>query len=301
MNRHAHLSRLSGLNGLGGLGRVLTRTTVDRAERRPWAQAATLGELGALTGLWLQGRLRTQPGYVGSVDVDEALAPGLADVLVACNRAGFLTRASQAADQDQHSPGRWVQLAAVEGHAEERVVRHLRSALRGTRFRIQARPPARIRPAGVVVTRYDGRPATTYGRATRAEIAASLTGAGPGAIRDVLGALYVVVWDPEPGHSTDLWDVLQAAVAPLIAQEPGLTAADRDNAAAFVLEHVRRPVELATESGLIADGDRMPMDPVMRARHTLACLTAQLVTQTDQAAQSAQSGLNSTVFTSRSE
>ncbi|MBL7261367.1 DUF6919 domain-containing protein [Paractinoplanes lichenicola] len=59
-------------------------------EDRPlWRAAESLDEVAALTARWLSGGIRSQPGYGGTVDVDEDDAQGLTAALIACNRAGF--------------------------------------------------------------------------------------------------------------------------------------------------------------------------------------------------------------------
>jgi hypothetical protein len=93
---------------------VLTMSATSEAEI--WAAARSLNDLCALTERWLRADLATQPGYSGSVDVDEEEAPGLTDACIALNRAGFLTRNSQAGfDGTGYDGARWTQLAAVDG------------------------------------------------------------------------------------------------------------------------------------------------------------------------------------------
>jgi Domain of unknown function (DUF6919) len=69
---------------------------LSRSERRVWADARTLDDAGELTAQWLDGTIRSQPGYYGPCDVDEDYCPGLTATLVACNRNGFVTMNSQA-------------------------------------------------------------------------------------------------------------------------------------------------------------------------------------------------------------
>jgi hypothetical protein len=86
------------------------------SEKEIWAAAGSLNDLCALTERWLRADLATQPGYSGSVDVDEDEAPGLTDACIALNRIGFLTRNSQAGFEGTGYDGaRWTQLAAVDG------------------------------------------------------------------------------------------------------------------------------------------------------------------------------------------
>ncbi|WP_157881130.1 DUF6919 domain-containing protein [Streptomyces griseoruber] len=64
------------------------------SDRRRWRSAHTVADLGELMALWLEGELRSWPGYMPGCGPDEEtthLIPSLA----ALNRAGFLTIASQ--------------------------------------------------------------------------------------------------------------------------------------------------------------------------------------------------------------
>jgi len=91
-----------------------------RREDRPlWAAAQSLPDLGGLTVRWLNGDLKSSPAYYGQVDVDEDLAPGLTDALIALNRAGFVTDQSQGAcdDPDLYAAAPWE--AWVMGFADD--------------------------------------------------------------------------------------------------------------------------------------------------------------------------------------
>lgn len=193
------------------------RTLAVAQERRRWAQARSLTELCALTSLWLDGTLSSQPGY-GSVDVDEHLAPGLTQALVALNRAGVLTRNSQAGYRGPGYGGAGcTQLAAVEGYARQPIIEHLRGQLAGTPYRIRTWRPRQLgtsrQPAAVVVTRRSGLPYTQFGWApTRRQLALELAGCSPAAVADVQAATCLTIWDPVPGRNT-LWADLSAVLS----------------------------------------------------------------------------------------
>lgn len=104
---------------------------MSRAERKMWATASTLVQLGYLMADWLEGRIPSQPGYPGRQGpAQETL--GLIRTLAALNRAGFVTKASQPAHGPIESdPGLWFrQRAAVEGWCDEATLEDLRTVFR---------------------------------------------------------------------------------------------------------------------------------------------------------------------------
>lgn len=67
-----------------------------RREKMLWREASTVEDVGALTVAWLTGDSRYNPGYPVPAPDDETLThPGLLDTLVALNRSGLWTVASQ--------------------------------------------------------------------------------------------------------------------------------------------------------------------------------------------------------------
>jgi hypothetical protein len=204
-------------------GLVCWSGPLRRADRPRWAAARTLGDLAELTAQWLEGRIASQPGYYGRVDVDEADAPGLTDTLAALNRAGFLTRNSQAGyDGEGYDGAHWRLHAAVTGFASEAAVAWLRQAVagRGCRLVVHDCKPrwCVTRGAGVYVTyRDDGNrlePVTNFGtQVGEATIARELYGCGDEAVAAVCAAKQVTVYDTGPGRNDRLWSVLRAAAA----------------------------------------------------------------------------------------
>lgn len=204
--------------------------TIARDERKTWRAARTLQDLCNLTIRWLQGDLKTQPGYYGAVDIDDPDV--MRDALVALNRAGFLTRGSQEGT-DQQGLGasdiwHWVQVAAVEGLATPATVARLRAALHDTPYSIESHPRRRgwwaDSPAVDVtwVRDHDNpddplRPYTCFGGfGRRSDIEFQLQGAGQEAVDEAADALQVVIWDPQPGRNT-LWGDLHATLTPRTA------------------------------------------------------------------------------------
>jgi hypothetical protein len=186
---------------------------LTRQDRRRWAAARTLAELGELTAQWLEGSVASQPGYYGPVDVDEQDAPGMTAVLVRLNRAGLVSNCSQAGHDGLDDAGaHWRQLAAVTGFAEQTTVDQLTTALTGTRYQTIVWPCAsgmRNRGRGIVVTSADGRPVTRFGDQIGRYVIANeiYDGCHQDAIAAVCAALQVTLYDPQPG-ANDLWPTL---------------------------------------------------------------------------------------------
>jgi hypothetical protein len=104
------------------------------------------------------GRRCCNSERTASVDVDEQEAPGMTDVLVRCNRAGFLTFGSQAGFDGTGDDGiRWQQLAAVDGLVGPDYLARLREACAGTGIVVDASGD------GQVVSFQRGRAFTTFG------------------------------------------------------------------------------------------------------------------------------------------
>lgn len=195
-----------------------------RGDRNAWASAQTLADLGELTALWLEGRIRQQPGYAGPVDVDEDDAPGLTAALIACNRAGYVTSGSQAGFDGHDDDGTyWVQYAAVTGYADDPTLQRLIGCLSGSPFEVCAWAAAQRRPLFgwgrdedcCHVTYRDGIPVTGFGRHSVADVAGIYAGSGDAAVDAAVAAWQVTVYDPEPGRN-DLWQVLSQAAAAII-------------------------------------------------------------------------------------
>lgn len=129
--------------------------TMSRTDRRTWAGARALTDLGELTAQWLEGRIGSQPGYVpncGPDDETRELIPALA----AANRAGYLTTDSQpGSDGPGHDGRRWQQRAAVQGFATPTTLARLRHAA--------ARHGLLIADSPVPATTRDGRVVTAFG------------------------------------------------------------------------------------------------------------------------------------------
>lgn len=185
-----------------------------------------MGDLGELTAGWLAGRVPAQPGYGGTVDVDEEDAPGLTRALVALNRAGFVTNGSQAGfvGGDRSGCGTfWRAHAFVAGlihpHRDD-LVHSLHSTITPQGFEVLAFHGTRRtwfrRGASVVVTtRDDGRgeyPNTGLSQMGGSTVADLYQWCSDDLIDLACDAWQINVYDPEPGRN-ELWPALWAWAA----------------------------------------------------------------------------------------
>lgn len=189
---------------------------MSSADRARWAQAGSLADVGELTAQWLEGRIGAQPGYCGSVDVDEHDAPGLTDALVACNRAGFVTTDSQAGcDIYDERGNHWQQYAAVRGFADAHTVDWLRDTVADAGLHMTRCAKATLFTAVDPVTLCNGRVVTDFGNRVReGGLRDGWTGYGichPAAVQDLVAAEQVVIRDSEFGRNDRLWPALRAA------------------------------------------------------------------------------------------
>jgi hypothetical protein len=181
---------------------------VRKADRAAWAAAGSLADLGTLTAAWLAGDLASQPGYYGTVDVDEDAAPGLTAALIGLCRAGGMTAQSQAGYAGPGLRGRPVeQLAWVDLFASDRLLDVLTTAAAGTPYRVAVLTDDRI-----PVTWWAGKPCTSTSRLPRRDLAFLYRGdIGPDAWQELTAAHQIAVIDPIPGRNT-LWAWLTSAV-----------------------------------------------------------------------------------------
>jgi hypothetical protein len=138
---------------------------MSRSDRRRWRSAHTVADLGALMALWLEGELRSWPGYMPGCGPEEEtthLIPSLA----ALNRAGFLTIASQPGEVGSGHDGLWwEQRAAVEGFVSDRGLYHrLLDAAQAASLCVAVDDVhTGVYDPAITVTTVDGRPFTEFG------------------------------------------------------------------------------------------------------------------------------------------
>ncbi|MGW6531438.1 DUF6919 domain-containing protein [Streptomyces venezuelae] len=185
-----------------------------RADRRLWAAAQSLPELGELMARWLEGELSMWPGYDdGAAEETAALIPVLARV----NRAGFLTDTSQPGfDGPGFDGARWEQRAALSGLVSDyellSALGHAAETLRLTLLVRDVESHGLL--AGVTATRVDGAPYTTFGaRLSRRQLRHLWRGVSRPALNEICDAWQVTLVDPEWGSGDRLWTALHEAIS----------------------------------------------------------------------------------------
>jgi hypothetical protein len=200
---------------MGLLDRIQTLTDhgpVQRHDRPHWAATQTLHDIAELTARWLAGEIQSQPGYFGTVDVDEDEAPGLTETLITLNQAGYLTQSSQAgADCISYDGRRWTQLAAVCGSADDNTHQWLHDIVANTHFNILAGHCERHGPR-VAVTWIDGQPHTHFGVNSKNDVRFAYQECGDAAIDAACAAWQVTIYDPQPGRN-EMWEYLRHAAS----------------------------------------------------------------------------------------
>jgi hypothetical protein len=192
---------------------------MNRHDRKRWASAQTLADLGALMIAWLNGEMRETPGHLGP-PCEETIS--LIPVLIACNRAGFVTIGSQPGKVETCAGGLCEQRAGVEGIADAAALARLREAIKGTGLRlITHRAPRRqwrwsgaTHEDAMVVTRDCGEDFTQFGATLSRGLACDMAGArSPEACEAVIAAWQVTIIDPEWGRNSVLWPALERFAA----------------------------------------------------------------------------------------
>ncbi|MBP0453993.1 hypothetical protein J5Y04_31290 [Kitasatospora sp. RG8] len=193
--------------------------TMSHSDERAWQAAASLTDLGELTARWLEGEIASHPGYQpGWGPAQETTAtPGLVQALAVCNRAGYLTRASQPGHNGPGADGaHWTQIAAVTGWAlDPRILATLRALAHRYSLTLVEHAPALPGESGqgVIVTTRNGRPATIFGRPLApADVDFIWTPSGARAIAQVQAARQITLATHSP-TDTSLFALLRTAFA----------------------------------------------------------------------------------------
>jgi hypothetical protein len=195
---------------------------VNRSDRKLWASARTLADLGELTAQWLEGRIASVPGYCGAPD-EETLE--LVPVLAAANRAGFVTYGSQPGGSGRG----WEQRAAVEGFATPATWVQLWEITEGLPLIRSGERATRAFMGwskALPVSRENVRVCTRFGTVlSRRHLSDSWTGygeCGPEAIRAICDAWQITLIDTEWGReNSPLWPALAEFAALVRSSRPG--------------------------------------------------------------------------------
>lgn len=191
---------------------------MKRADRKRWAAATSLLELGDLVALWLEGAVASQPGYQPNCGPDNETVP-LVATLAAANRSGFVTHSSQPGyDGLGYDQARWAQRAAVGGFVDLAgcaVLELLVANVPGLHVIAQTAGRTRVSyDLAEAVTCREGEERTWFGaRLPRRHIADLYEECNPRMHQVLFRAVQVTVVDLQWGRETALWPVLDAFAA----------------------------------------------------------------------------------------
>ncbi|MFE7427811.1 DUF6919 domain-containing protein [Streptomyces sp. NPDC057545] len=179
---------------------------MSQTDKRRWASARTLAEVGQLTALWLEGQIKSQPAYAPNWGPEPETLP-LVPALAALCRAGYVTTNSQPGDTGRGADGRkYEQRAAVEGFVSDPgLYRRLVSAAGRAGLTVTTGTP-------VVVTTCDGQPCTAFGgRLGPQDLQAQWSVLSPGAYNELAAAMPLAIAAPEYGPAGQcMWRTLSA-------------------------------------------------------------------------------------------
>ncbi|MGW0647315.1 DUF6919 domain-containing protein [Streptomyces umbrinus] len=188
---------------------------MSRSDRRRWKAATTLGELGRLMALWLEGEIASWPGYQPGYGPEEETRD-LVPTLAAANLAGYVTIASQpGVDPETGADGAvWEQRAAVEGFIRDlALLRRLADAAHAAGLEMEVADSLDTGETGFTVTTRDGQAYTGFGgHLRRGNLLMIWPGIGRQARDAVLGALRVTLVAPTYGTAAGarVWEVLDS-------------------------------------------------------------------------------------------
>jgi hypothetical protein len=186
---------------------------MKRSEQNRWATARTLGEMGELTALWLEGELEQTPTHAGPPA--EETKP-LIQVLAAMNRTGAVTVTSQPGCDEMIDGSRWLQRAGVDVLTSHELADALSSAAarRGLSVIRYGAPPAAMDyyyATEALVTLDGEEPCTWFGRAMAvSDLLQMYEGCSPELLAALCEAEQLTLVEPEWGPSNRLWELLGA-------------------------------------------------------------------------------------------
>lgn len=192
------------------------RGRMSRADAELWWEARTLDDLAQRTALWLEGAVRSQPGYAANYGPDEE-TEHLVPVLAAANRAGFLTDQSQPGvpPEPGYDGETWCQRAAVSGFANAAMAQRIRDTCTAAGLIVHLHGPGdrRAGKRGTPVTTRANQTYTSFGRPMPARVIRFLyEDCHPDAVTAILAAHQVTVVDPVWGRDDHLWLHLTDAI-----------------------------------------------------------------------------------------
>lgn len=187
--------------------RMQVKRDMSRADRRAWASARTVPDIGARTAQWLSGDL----GHGGGgYDVpDEDLIPAL----IAVNNAGFATVGSQPGGVWEDEEGVLEQRAFADGFIDPEACEDFKAHLRAV-------GGLRILEGGIemVLTRFNGESITIQpDHLIRSDYHSMFAGCSGAAVRAAQRSAYIAVVDWNFGRNDVLWPALESWAATQVA------------------------------------------------------------------------------------
>lgn len=187
---------------------------MSRRDRNLWRSARTLADLGQHLAAWLDGDIKSWPGYMPGYGPDPETAE-LIPVLARLNRAGFLTDSSQPGADETIDGHHWKQRAAVTGFIDdEDLLEDLSAAAIDAGLLVLIHRPAPSPTLhGYTVTRLDGQPHTTFGDyVTPRDLRGMWPVINRQAFDAVAHATQLTIVDPRWGSDDRLWRALDNAI-----------------------------------------------------------------------------------------
>lgn len=188
-------------------------STVKRRNRKLWASARNLDDLGECMALWVEGSIASCPGYHGRTDLP---TPELTALCTDLCRAGVVTVQSHPG-MEWHDNVAWYGRSriCIEAFTDDAGLARLREACDGTDLMVVAhRTPARRwfgRTEGpdIPLVQWDYRTVLTLCHPIdRSYVGTMWDGISGEAFDAVLDAWQVAVIDPEWGRNEHLFDTL---------------------------------------------------------------------------------------------
>lgn len=182
---------------------------MPRTERKLWASARTLPDLGEITALWLEGAISSRPGYTPRCGPDPETA-SLTEVLAACNRAGYVTESSQPGyDGPGYDGAHWEQRAAISGFVSRdnlKLLDTLRYVALRHQCHIIVQPGDAHFEDGMEATLREGEATTVFGTPiSEDEVRLMWSGCHRDAVQQAVDAWQVTLLDLEFGDIDLLW------------------------------------------------------------------------------------------------
>ncbi len=186
--------------------RLLDRVFTNDSMRMPkgdlvfWRACLNIRDLGKAGAMYLEGKLKSQPGAAPLTPVDDETAPIL-PALIAANRAGFFTTGSQPGGMCQE----WPRQAYVIGFADLRAMRALHELLTN-----EPRLAWRIRRTFEWWDRAAAGETIHFGVLRRGTVEGTYGDVcSEPAVVALVNGYQIVIEDPQSGRDDVLWPLLE--------------------------------------------------------------------------------------------